>query len=57
MPILIILGILAIYGVYGVYTKLTTSTTIHDKATRDKIGREMTGKSQAECRKILKKYR
>jgi len=57
MPILIILGICTVYAVYGVYNKLTTSNTVHDKETRDKIGREMTGKSPSECRKILKKYR
>lgn len=57
MPILIILGICTIYAVYGLYNKLTISTTIHDKETRDKIGREMTGKSPSECKKILKRHR
>ena len=57
MPVLILLGIFTVYGVYSVIDAATPSAKEHDKKKLDRITDEMIGKSQSECRKILKKYR
>ena len=57
MPVLIILAILAIYGIIHLIDVLTPSAKAHDKKTLDEISSRMIGKSQSECRKILKEYR
>ena len=55
MPIIIILGILAVYGVVG-HAERDRGRTYTRNETHDMLC-EMIGKSQAEKRQILKRYR
>lgn len=57
MPLLIILGILLIYGVYKIYTEVTRRKTPFTRDELSRMRQEMRGKSTAECRKILRKYK
>ena len=55
MPIIIILGILAVYGIVG-RAERDRGRTYTRNETHDMLC-EMIGKSQAEKRQILKRYR
>ena len=60
MPLLDILAIIAIYVIISVVKELGTAghrSTLLRPGNLEKCSREMIGKSQKECRKILKKYR
>lgn len=57
MPLLIIIGILIIYGVYHIYMEVTRKKTAYTKSELDNMLKDMRGKSESECRKILRKYK
>lgn len=57
MPIIIIIGILTVYGVWGVYNALTRNTKVYTKEELQQMSREMTGRTQSQCRAVLKKHK
>ncbi len=57
MPVLIILGILGVYGGAKFADSCSKPAPPRNETLNEKISREMIGKSKAECRRILKKYR
>ena len=57
MPVLIILGILGIYGAASFIDSCKKPAPPRDKTLNEQIANEMIGKSKAECRRILRKYR
>lgn len=57
MPVIIILGILFVWFVIDVYEIATTSKHEFTPEELEQMSRDMCGKSQKECAKILKKYR
>lgn len=57
MHLLILIGILVIIAIVKICECAGSKAPAYDKETLDAISKEMTGKSQQECAKILKKYR
>lgn len=60
MPLLEILAIIAIYVIVSVIKEIGWAghkSTLHRPGNLEKCSREMIGKSQKECRQIMKKYR
>lgn len=57
MPIIIILGILFIWLIFGVYEVATKSNHVFTSKEMEQMHKEMCGKSQNECAKILRRYR
>lgn len=60
MPLLEILAIIAIYVIVSIVKELGSaghSSTLHRPGNLERCSREMIGKSQKECRQIMKKYR
>ena len=57
MPVLILLGIFAGYGAVNFAQSCRKQTPPIDKSVRERMTDEMIGKSKAECRRILRKYR
>ena len=59
MPLLEILAIIAIYVIVSIVKELGSAghrSTLDRPGNLERCGREMVGKSQKECRQILKKY-
>ncbi len=60
MPLLEILAIIAIYVIVSIVKELGLAghrSTLHQPGNLERCSREMIGKSQKECRQIMKKYR
>ena len=57
MPIIIILGILFTWIVFDVYEIITKSNHAFTLEEIEQMQKEMCGKSQKECAKILRRYR
>lgn len=57
MPIIIILGILFIWLIFDVYEVATKSKHVFTPEETEQMHKEMCGKSQSECAKILRRYR
>lgn len=57
MPLLIVLGLFAGYGVYSFASSCQTSAPPRGKTALEQMTNEMIGKSKAECKQILRKYR
>lgn len=57
MPIIIILGILFIWLIFDVYEAATKSNHVFTPEEMEHMNKEMCGKSQSECAKILRRYR
>ena len=60
MPLLEILAIIAIYVIVSIVKELGSAghkSTLLRPGNLEKCSKEMIGKSQKECRKILNKYR
>lgn len=57
MPIIIILGILFVWLIFDVYEAATKSNHVFTPEEMEHINKEMYGKSQSECAKILRRYR
>ena len=57
MPLLFLIVVFIIHALYKRNIELTPKAGPKDKVTLDRIGKEITGKSQNICKQILKKYR
>lgn len=57
MPIIIILGILFVWLIFDVYEATIKSKHVFTPEEIEQTQREMCGKSQSECNKILRRYR
>ena len=57
MPIIIILGILFAWLMLDLYEIITKSNHVFTPDEMEQIQKEMCGKSQKECAKILRRYK
>lgn len=56
MPLLIILGILAYWGIRTFADWATTNVVPFSSSELKSMRKEMSGKSQAQCSKVIDKY-
>lgn len=57
MPAIILLGIFAVWGAVNLCENSTPNSRTYTSREMENLLGEMTGKSQRECRAILRKYR
>ena len=57
MPLLALLGILIVWGIIKIYEDTRPRHVAHTPETLEKMRKEMSGKSERECQRILDRYR
>lgn len=57
MPVLILLGIFGVWGAVSLHESCAKQAPAYSSSEIEQIMSEMIGKSEKECRKILRQHR